>query len=58
MIDLTLNEATLDSAAAVAKDRGISIPTFAMMRDPSLIPAEVKASLKSVGLWDLHPLNL
>ena len=40
MIDLTLNESTLDSAATVAKDRGISIPTFAMMRDPSLIPAE------------------
>jgi len=58
MIDLTLNESTLDSAAVVAKDRGIRIPTFAMMRDPSLIPPEVKDSLKDVGLWDLHPLNL
>ncbi len=58
MIDLTLNEATLDSAAAVARDRGIGIPTFAMMRDPSLIPDEVKTSLKDIGLWDLHPLNL
>jgi cysteine synthase len=58
VIDLTLNEATLDSAAAVARDRDISIPTFAMMRDPSLIPDQVKTSLKGVGLWDLHPLNL
>jgi cysteine synthase len=58
VIDLTLNESTLSSAAAVAKDRGIRIPTFAMMRDPSLIPDEVKNSLEDIGLWDLHPLNL
>jgi cysteine synthase len=58
VIDLTLNEATLDSAAAVARERSISIPTFAMMRNPSLIPNEVKSALKDVGLWDLHPLNL
>ena len=58
VIDLTLNEATLQSAAAVAKDRDISIPTFAMMRDPSLIPDQVKTALKGIGLWDLHPLNL
>ena len=58
MIDLTINEAALDSAAQVARDRDIQIPTFAMMRDPSLIPDEIKTSLKDVGLWDLHPLNL
>ncbi len=58
MIDLTLNEAALDSAAQVARDRNIRIPTFAMMRDPSLIPADIKTGLKDVGLWDLHPLNL
>ena len=58
MIDLTLHEATLDSAAAVARERAISIPTFAMMRNPSLIPNEVKTALAAVGLWDLHPLNL
>jgi len=58
VIDLTLHEATLDSAAAVARERAISIPTFAMMRNPSLIPNEVKTALAAVGLWDLHPLNL
>ncbi len=58
MIDLTLDESTLTSAAAVAKERDIRIPTFAMMRDPSLIPDDVKVSLKGVGLLDLHPLNL
>jgi len=58
VIDLTLHEAGLASAAQVAKDRHIRIPTFAMMRDPSLIPDDVKTALKDIGLWDLHPLNL
>ena len=58
MIDLTLHEAGLASAAQVAKDRHIRIPTFAMMRDPSLIPDDVTAALGDIGLWDLHPLNL
>ncbi len=58
MIDLTRNETTLTSAVQVAKERGIRIPTFAMMRDPSLIPDDVRAALADIGLWDLHPLNL
>jgi cysteine synthase len=58
MIDLTVNEATLDSAVGRARERGIRIPTFAQMRNPALIPDEVKAQLQDVGLWDLDPLNL
>ncbi len=58
MIDLTVNEQTLDAAAATARTRNIVIPTFAQMRDPMLIPAAVKASLADVGLWDLDPRNL
>ncbi len=40
------------------KERGIVIPTFRQMRDPSLVPEAVKAKLKGVGLWDVDPLNL
>ena len=58
MIDLTKHEATLDSAVTVARDKSIRIPTFKQMRDPSLIPGDVKADLRDVGLWDLDPLNL
>ncbi|MGB9357596.1 MAG: pyridoxal-phosphate dependent enzyme [Acidimicrobiia bacterium] len=58
MIDLTVNEAVLKSAVQQAKVRDFKIPTFKQMRDPSLIPDDVKASLGSVGLWDLNPLNL
>jgi cysteine synthase A len=58
MIDLTVNEAVLESAVRQAKVRDFKIPTFKQMRDPSLIPDDVKARLGSVGLWDLNPLNL
>jgi cysteine synthase len=58
MIDLTIHDATLESAAKRAHERNIRIPTFKQMRDPSLIPDAITQQLKSVGLWDLDPLNL
>ena len=58
MIDLTINEAGRRAAAATARGRSIRIPTFAEMRDPSLVPTDVRAALGGVGLWDLDPLNL
>ena len=58
MIDLTVNESVLRSAVIQAKARNFKIPTFKQMRDPSLVPEEVKQRLGSVGLWDLDPVNL
>ncbi|MDH3606623.1 MAG: pyridoxal-phosphate dependent enzyme [Acidimicrobiia bacterium] len=58
MIDLTVHEDRLQSTLQVARDRSIRIPTFKMMRDPSLIPESIKTQLADVGLWDLNPLNL
>ena len=58
MIDLTRDEARIESAARVARDQSIRVPTFKQMRDPSLVPASVTADLANVGLWDLDPLNL
>lgn len=40
------------------RERGIVLPTFAQMRDPSRVPAAVRERLADIGLWDLHPLNL
>ncbi len=40
------------------RERGILLPTFAQMRNPELIPQEIKDKLKGIGLWDLSPLNL
>ncbi len=57
-IDLQIeNERRLRSIGRV-RERGIVIPTFAQMKDPSLIPEEIQQRLKTVGLWDLDPLNL
>jgi len=58
MIDLTVHQAALESAARRAHERSIRIPTFKQLRDPSLIPASIKEELSGVGLWDLDPLNL
>ena len=58
MIDLTIQEDTLERAVQRARERKIIIPTFKQMQDPGLIPAPVKEKLGDVGLWDLDPLNL
>jgi cysteine synthase len=58
MIDLTVNEQVLASAVTQARERSFRIPTFAQMRDPGLIPLDVTERLRSIGLWDLDPLNL
>lgn len=58
MIDLTVAPEVRRRAVQRARERGIVIPTFAQMRDPSLIPDEVVARLREVGLWDVDPLNL
>ncbi len=58
MIDLTVNERQLERAVKRARERGIIVPTYAQMKDPRKIPAQIVDGLREVGLWDLHPLNL
>ena len=58
MIDLTVNKKTLEGNIQKAKEKGIIIPTFRQMRDPSTVPAFIKERLKKTGLWDLDPANL
>lgn len=58
LIDLTVMEDRQKRAVQRAKQQGIVIPTFAQMKDPDLIGDDVKAKLKSIGLWDFDPLNL
>ncbi|MCP4692368.1 MAG: pyridoxal-phosphate dependent enzyme, partial [Desulfobacterales bacterium] len=40
------------------RERNVIIPTFKQQRNPELIPEEITAGLKEVGLWDISPLNL
>ena len=58
MLDLTINQENLDKNIQKAKENNIIIPTFAMMRNPDLIPEKIKKRLEEVGVWDIDPLNL
>ena len=57
-IDLTIQPERRQRAVQRARERNIIIPTFAQMKDPTLIPAKFKQELVSIGLWDVHPRNL
>ncbi|MFN2369866.1 MAG: pyridoxal-phosphate dependent enzyme [Candidatus Krumholzibacteriia bacterium] len=58
IIDRVLDPTARANAVARYRERGIVLPTFAQMRDPGLVPDAVKARLRSIGLWDLDPMNL
>ncbi|MBN2549141.1 MAG: pyridoxal-5-phosphate-dependent protein subunit beta [Anaerolineales bacterium] len=57
-IDLTIHPERRKRAIQRVRERNIIIPTFAQMRDPSLIPAKIKEQLAHIGLWDVNPRNL
>lgn len=58
MIDLTKNSENLARNIKKARENNVIIPTFAQMKNPETIPAAIQEKLKSVGLWDVNPLNL
>ena len=58
MINLTLNDKARKNNIRRCKEKQIVIPTFAQMKNPAGIPLATKERLKSVGLWDINPLNL
>ena len=58
MIDLTIHPDRLATAIQRVREQKIIIPTFKQQRNPQLIPPQITAQLKKVGLWDLNPLNL
>ena len=57
-IDLTVDKSRRKNAIKRAKERNIIIPTYAQMKNPTKIPANIKEELKGVGLWDVDPRNL
>ncbi len=58
MIDLRIHPEGRAHNLACARENGIVIPTFAQMKDPSLIPQKVLDKLAVTGLWDIDPVNL
>jgi cysteine synthase A len=58
IIDKIVDRDILEKSVNRFREKGIILPTFAQMRDPGLIPEKIKNKLKTIGLWDLDPLNL
>ena len=58
MIDLSINKEGLEHNLKKAKENNIIIPTIAQMEHPETIPEKIQEKLKTVGLWDVNPLNL
>lgn len=57
-IDLTIDKDRRKRAIQRVRERNITIPTYAMMKDPSRIPEKAKQALSKIGLWDVNPMNL
>ena len=57
-IDLHVETERRERAIQRVRERNIIIPTFAQMKNPNLVPAEIKEKLGKIGLWDLDPTNL
>jgi cysteine synthase len=55
---MQVNQQVLERTIKQCRDRKVLLPTFAQMRDPSLVPQKVKGRLRQVGLWDIDPVNL
>lgn len=58
LINLKKHSKIIEKNAQRCKEKGILLPTFAQMKNPDLIPQEVKDELKTTGLWDVNPINL
>ena len=58
MIDLEVNEEQLKRTVQRAREKNIIMPTFEQMKNPELIPDEIKEKLKNIGLWDINSYNL
>jgi len=58
MINLTIDEKTLNRAVKRARERGIIIPTFKQQKNPTLMPEQVRTRLGKIGLWDIASPNL
>lgn len=58
MINLSVQKETRQRTIQLARERHIFMPTFAMMKNPQLLPQALRDNLKNVGLWDVNSLNL
>ncbi|WP_320130622.1 pyridoxal-phosphate dependent enzyme [uncultured Sphaerochaeta sp.] len=58
LINLNVNPEIRKKNINRCREKGIVLPTFKQMVDPSTVPEEIKAKLAHTGLWDIDPVNL
>ncbi len=58
LINLNVNEEVRAKNIQRCREKGILLPTFKQMMDPSTVPDTIKEKLSHTGLWDVDPLNL
>jgi cysteine synthase A len=58
MINIKVNQNSLDKNIQRCREKGIILPTFEEMKNPEKISDSIKSRLKDIGLWDMNPLNL
>ena len=55
---MTSTEKVLENTVQRCRENNMIIPTYAQMRNPELVPDNIRNKLSNIGLWDLNPLNL
>ncbi|EAY23444.1 Pyridoxal-phosphate dependent enzyme family protein [Trichomonas vaginalis G3] len=53
-----VNQEVLDKTIELCKQRNIILPTFDQLAHPEKVPPKIVEKLKTIGLWDVDPLNL
>jgi cysteine synthase A len=56
--DSVVDSQVRDRAAAVCREAGITLPTFAELASPERMPVRIRQALAEVGPDEAHPLNL
>lgn len=58
LINLNVNPEVRAKNVKRCKEKGILLPTFKEMIDPSLVSEDIKKKLDNTGLWDVDSVNL
>ena len=58
LINLTMHPEVRAKNVKLCREKGIVLPTFAQMVNPSKTPATIQKKLKQTGLWDVDSANL
>ncbi|MCD4829062.1 MAG: pyridoxal-phosphate dependent enzyme [Candidatus Cloacimonetes bacterium] len=51
-------EQVLTNTVRRCRERGVIIPTYRQLIDPTQISGHIQDELRGIGLWDVHPRNL